>query len=411
MGRPAPVEVNRQMRRMHDWFAGAALSATLGGCAAGGGTEADPSTLGAAGSTGSPADVAGCTQAPECGSCGTCAERCFCEHPDIAFCAGQCAATGTPTPSTGPSPTSPPSAIPTSMPNTPPAPSASTTPAPTSTTAKDAGAPPPPVLPSITVTTVQFSVPPGGEVFKCQNFRNPLGKDIGIVESESFMAPGSHHMFLFREPGLTTDSNAVEDCSGVEFTDYVHLAQQPQIKWTYPDGVARLLKGTDGLRIAVHYLNLTSGSLTGQVSVTLTYEDPTEARFLAAPIFLNQTLLAVPPGASTASRQFAVPYSIQMIRAVGHMHKRGTNFSAVTNAGQDIYDTTSWDEPVERVFDPPLAIAGGATITWSCAYQNPTATVFTFGESATSNEMCIMYGLFYPTDPTANQGVSLGGLL
>jgi len=281
---------------------------------------------------------------------------------------------------------------------------------PTSTAPADGGAPPP-GLPSVTVTTVQFPVPPGGEVFKCQNFRNPLSSDIGIVTSESFMAPGSHHMFLFREPGLATDSNAVEDCSGVEFTDYVHLAQQPQIKWTYPDGVARLLKSTDGLRIAVHYLNVTSSELTGQVSVTLTYEDPANAHFLAAPIFLNQTLLAVPPGTSTASRQFAVPYSIQMLRAVGHMHKRGTAFSAVTNTGQNVYDTTSWNEPVERVFDPPMAIAGGSTLTWGCTYDNTTATVFTFGESATSNEMCIMYGLFYPTDPGANQGVSLGGLL
>lgn len=261
------------------------------------------------------------------------------------------------------------------------------------------------------MTTVQFAISPGGEVFKCQNFRNPLGKDIAIVESESFMAPGSHHMFLFREPAIAADSNAVEDCSGVEFRDYVHLAQQPQIKWTYPEGVARLLSGNDGLRVAVHYLNATSSPLTGQVSVTLTYEDPSQAQFLAAPIFLNQTLLAVGPGSSTASRQFAVPYSIAMIRAVGHMHSRGKLFSAVTNTGQSIYETSAWSEPVERVFDPPLVISGGSTITWSCTYDNPTGTVFTFGESATANEMCIMYGLFYPTDPNANQGVSLGGFI
>ena len=157
------------------------------------------------------------------------------------------------------------------------------------------------------MTTAQFPVPPGGELFKCQNFRNPLGKDIAIVESESFMAPGSHHMFLFREPAVVADSNGVEDCSGVEFRDYVHLAQQPQIKWTYPEGVARLLKGTDGLRVAVHYMNASSSQLMGQVSVTLFYEDPSQAKFLAAPIFLNQALLSVPPGSSTASRQFLVP--------------------------------------------------------------------------------------------------------
>jgi hypothetical protein len=271
--------------------------------------------------------------------------------------------------------------------------------------------PPPPTYETVTVSTVQFQVPPGGEVFRCQNFKNPLGKDIAIVESESFMAPGSHHMFLFREPAIVADSNAVESCSGVEFRDYVHLAQRPNVKWTYPEGVARLLRANDGLRVAVHYVNTSAETLTGQVSVSLAYKNPTEVQFLAAPIFLNNAFLAVPPGQSTASRDFVVPYSIRMLRAVGHMHSRGVHLVAKTNAGLGIYQTDDWDEPDELVFETPLEIPGGATINWSCSYENPTSNVFTFGESANVNEMCILYGLFYPTEPGANQGVSLGGLL
>jgi hypothetical protein len=271
--------------------------------------------------------------------------------------------------------------------------------------------PPPPAYDTVTVSSVQFQVPPGGEVFKCQNFKNPLGKDIAIVESESFMAPGSHHMFLFREPAIGADSNAVENCSGIEFRDYVHLAQRPNVKWTYPEGAARLLRANDGLRVAVHYLNTSTETLTGQVSVTLAYDEPSKFQFLAAPIFLNNAFLAVPPGASTASRDFVVPYPIRMLRAVGHMHSRGVFLDVKTNNGISIYQTADWDEPDERVFDTPLDLPGGSTITWSCDYQNPTGNVLTFGESANINEMCIMYGLFYPSAPGPNQGVSLGGLL
>jgi len=119
--------------------------------------------------------------------------------------------------------------------------------------------------------------------------------DIAFVGADAVVTDsGSDQVLLIRgvrdqaAPAVVADSNAVEDCSGVEFRDYVHLSQQPQIKWTYPPGVARLLHGNDGLRVAVHYMNATSSQLTGQVSVTLVYEDPTEAKFLAAPIFLNQ---------------------------------------------------------------------------------------------------------------------------
>src|SRR4051794_7495019 len=47
-----------------------------------------------------------------------------------------------------------------------------------------------------------FSVPPGGEYYKCQDFPNTFGRDIAILESHSSMTVGSHHLFVFR---LTPD--------------------------------------------------------------------------------------------------------------------------------------------------------------------------------------------------------------
>ena len=268
-----------------------------------------------------------------------------------------------------------------------------------------------PALPTVTVSSLPLDIPPGAEVFKCRNLKNPFGKDVAIVQSESTMTEGSHHMFVFHDPAYVSDSPTLEDCSGVELHDFVHLAQSPHVTWTYPDGVARLLRGTDGLRFAVHYVNTTTDTLTAQVSVTFSYTDPSSSKFLAAPIFLNQTLLVVPEGTSTASRQFAVPYDIELMRAVGHMHSRGIDFTATASTGEMLYEGTDWNEPQERVFDPPLELVAGTTITWSCKYQNDTGLVLTFGESATQNEMCILYGLFYPTDPSANQGVTIGGLI
>jgi hypothetical protein len=214
-------------------------------------------------------------------------------------------------------------------------------------------------------------------------------------------------MFVFNGTSYNADSGAVADCLGVEFHDYIHVAQRPDVQITYPPGIGRSYKGGEGLRVLAHYLNTSSSALSAQVTVRFTYVQPTDVQFLAAQMFLNQGRLIVGPGTSKHSSQFTVPYAIRMLNAVSHMHSRGTHFTATTNTGATIYDGSNWDEPEARAFDPALDIAAGSVITWACDYNNPTAQTLTFGESATQNEMCILNAVFYPTNPGANQGAPL----
>src|SRR5579871_4736188 len=46
------------------------------------------------------------------------------------------------------------------------------------------------------VQTSTFTVDPGAEVYKCQDFANPFaGKSVGVVATEMFLTAGSHHAF------------------------------------------------------------------------------------------------------------------------------------------------------------------------------------------------------------------------
>ena len=100
---------------------------------------------------------------------------------------------------------------------------------------------------------------------------------------------------------------------------------------------------------------------------------------------------------------------MKLISGVSHMHARAVGFTAKTNnappqicaSGPDV-----WNEPPPKVFSPPIDIASGTTITWTCAYDNETQSPMTFGEHASNNEMCIFSGIFYTTD-MANQGVPI----
>jgi hypothetical protein len=258
---------------------------------------------------------------------------------------------------------------------------------------------------------VPFDLSPGGEAFKCQNFANPVAKDIAIVKGSTFMAPGSHHMYVFDDPNFNQDTNALADCSGTEFHDYLILSQTPQDVQTYPAGIGRSLPGNYGLRVLMHYLNASTSTMTAQVNAKFDWVEPNQVQHLAAQMELNNGLLRVPPGTSTQSRTYNVPYDISIIYAISHMHRRATHFHAATNTNQVIFDGTQWDEPNPTLYDPPLQVGGNSVITWSCDYNNTTGGTLSFGESATANEMCILFTLFYATQPSSPQGQALDQLI
>ncbi|HVW25875.1 MAG TPA: hypothetical protein VHC69_10920 [Polyangiaceae bacterium] len=249
-----------------------------------------------------------------------------------------------------------------------------------------------------TFTTGHFSVPPGSEVYKCQDFTNPFNKDIGIVQEVTNLTPGSHHMFAFVLPNnqLSLMDN-LADCpeGGVEFHDYLMTSGSPVATITYPTSTGRIFTASNGLRLNVHLINTDSAPKDAYVVYKVVYVDPSTLTNKVASIFLNQVTLSVPPGMSTQSKTYTLSQDINLMDAASHMHKQGIHFVATTNTGQTLYDGTDWQEPQARSFDPPLHLASGTRITWACTYNNTTGTTLSFGESAASNEMCIFPGEFY----------------
>jgi hypothetical protein len=117
----------------------------------------------------------------------------------------------------------------------------------------------------------------------------------------------------------------------------------------------------------------------------------------AGTLFFNNISLNVPPDGQphTFTRSCTVRSNINIMATASHMHQRATSFEATVGTA-DLYQTTLWADPPPRLFDPPLAVASGSVVTWSCTYVNDTNTALTFGESAQNNVMCILSGQYYP---------------
>jgi len=245
----------------------------------------------------------------------------------------------------------------------------------------------------------QFSVPAGSEAFACQNFANPNGANqLVFVETESFMTTGSHHMFLMEGGSntngpLETEQTNPNGCNGLQFSTMVHSAQTPQTTLKYPAGVGAKLNGGTGLRMVAHYFNTSTAAVTPDVRVLLYVANPGEVTQLAGFLFGNVASINVQPGRTgQAHGTWTMPYDLSMLFFVSHMHSHATNFVATVN-GQVLYQTTEWDAPTPIEFNPMKQIAGGSVIDWTCSYDNTTGSIaLQFGESAKTNEMCIING-------------------
>jgi hypothetical protein len=243
--------------------------------------------------------------------------------------------------------------------------------------------------------TSTFTVPAGAEVFKCQNLANPFPHDVAIVESASRMTKGSHHMHVF--VGESYEPSELSDCSGLQFARTLHSSQSPEQTFHYPEGVGRILKKGESLRVSVHYLNSTPDPLDAKVELSLYTLPPDRIAEQAGSLFFSNFTIEVPPGETKeVTKTCTIESPVNVLGATSHMHQHATAFSATTNSGVKIYDTTSWDSPKPAVFRPPLLLEAGTQVTFTCTYQNLTTETLTFGESARSSEMCILAGTYFP---------------
>jgi hypothetical protein len=195
----------------------------------------------------------------------------------------------------------------------------------------------------------------------------------------------------------------VQDCSGLEAYPFQYVAQSPDFSMTYPPGIGATIPTSIGFRMNMHYLNTGATPIQGQDRITMSVARSGVVTMHAGTIFYQQISIQIPATGQpyTATASCNVAQDVNLLSADSHMHKRATAFVA-TASGQTLYQTNLWADPTLTVYTPPIHLASGTPITWSCTYVNETSSPLTFGESAASNVMCIYQGTFYPVADVNN---------
>jgi hypothetical protein len=266
---------------------------------------------------------------------------------------------------------------------------------------------------------MDLMVPAGAEMHRCMFVEFPTSGVTAVNSVDSHFTPGSHHFLAYRtdlNDDIPEDQSGIWPCDdgpGAHMRGSYYEAQQPDEHRQLPDGVAHEFQPGEVLLIEAHYLNPGDSDLNAHVEMIAHTMDLADVKEEAGTIFFNDININVPPHATASSTMSCVlPQDISLALLWSHMHSRGTHFIANTDdpdaaaALGTLYEESDWSEPKPRIYpsDPPVVLHRGSHITFSCDFKNDTDNGFIFGQSASTNEMCILHGMYWPRmSPLAEQ--------
>jgi hypothetical protein len=174
-----------------------------------------------------------------------------------------------------------------------------------------------------------------------------------------------------------------------------------------PPGVSYSLTAGQMVKIEAHYINTTADPIQGMGTIELTAV--TGGQFQTAGIMFCGSVLqlyypGVVPGMSTLNPGFyQPPAGTSMFGLTTHQHARGTlmtvaKSTGASDTGQLLTNGTPYNNEPFVIYTAPnlLTFAPNEGLRWQCFYDNTTSQTFKFGQSAANNEMCFLWGYYYP---------------
>lgn len=257
------------------------------------------------------------------------------------------------------------------------------------------GAAPPRVL---TLETDEYVLKPGEEAYLCQSFGDPFDGGSRLARAfTSRLGLGGHHLLLFYGPHVT-ESGPLEECASFEFAPTAYGAQRAEESLEFPPGVAVNVPAGEGVRIQVHYFNSTEHAVAVRSSVRIVLAEPAEVESLAGTFFVQpEAILVRAHSRETITRECALPFDVNVVAALSHMHKFGVGFQA--GLGGAALMNQGGGESATIAFSKPRFGASGSLASVSCTYENPESFDILGGDSFATEEMCILSAYYFPLPP------------
>ncbi len=266
---------------------------------------------------------------------------------------------------------------------------------------------PPPIAAEYAVSTGDWTVPAGEERSMC--FFDEVDADGGglaIIRYEAEMQEHSHHFnmgYVPRGAGVDLPRGLAECQYGDYLPVYLAGSQWPQVAIDLPDGKAIWLPDGAIVVLEAHFVNATEAEVPARVDVRMTAVDPDLVVDYVG-VYFNQ-MRSIEVGAGTTETLRArcpAEEATNVWFLTSHMHHFGERFEIslyddALGTTDLIYESDDWSHPatVDRR-DDPIAIGPEQGFEWSCRYANPGPEPLVGGNSAETEEMCVMAAFYWP---------------
>jgi len=257
---------------------------------------------------------------------------------------------------------------------------------------------------------------PGADITYCYYFHAPNTSDLAIKKWASHMTAGSHDLMVYltqtdlQTPGSlsTAKCGLASDGPGPVWT---YSAQSPDYEAPLPpdDGngvpVGQPIKAGQSGFLQMHFLNTTSAVLHAHVELdAYAYDDGVQVT-QAAPFFTLNTQIDLPaaapaPTMGTVSGNCNVASSVKFFVMTTYTHKQGVH-TFVKDGTNTVFDSTTWADPGAQHWSTPFFSFTSGKLTYQCEYVNPNSYRIKYGDSVTTQEMCMAMGYFFPATDAA----------
>lgn len=233
------------------------------------------------------------------------------------------------------------------------------------------------------------TVAPGIEDVKCVDIPGPA-RDSWVTGWHVERHSGAHHAAVsLRLVGnqYTTPTKCSTDPAS---SKGLLLSTQPMLDFTLPGGAAILVPAGSSFIVETHELNTEAEPIEASVDFALhTTTDPGPVANLFVLIASGSN---IPPAATkTLIASCPSPRDVEVLAITSHSHAHSTLVTGKVD-GVMRYSSTTWAEPLAQVFDPPLPVKAGSTVTWACTVNNTTAATLTQCQNRDTCEMCELIG-------------------
>jgi hypothetical protein len=268
----------------------------------------------------------------------------------------------------------------------------------------------------------QLVVPAGQEIFLCYYVTIPGNAAIDIGAIRSWMTQGSsHHFILYQLPQATQANGTINTCATSAGT-WVYGTSSPGriVGMDMPSGVGLPMPAGTQVVVNMHFINPGATASYPKLKVNLFYAK--NIQYTAGVVTSFNASIDIPaagpngPGTQTVSGTCTAPVGAHFFQMATHTHKHATVAKIDYNSGGQtthlVYTGMSTTYPADQVpgtgtdYEHPgvamwnapnfLTLKAGDSFSYSCSYANSGSTPVTVGETAASNEMCMMMGYYFP---------------